>query len=126
MRPHLSQNIRDRLHRSLFEEQIEAARDPHMIRISGQIEEIAKSVRRATGSDWHADRASHLIFIEALKLLFESSPAPDTDVSNVTWDPKEAGRLIYRTYAETARELEQQRSLNMKATIRSKMERGDD
>ncbi|MCA1512162.1 hypothetical protein [Bradyrhizobium sp. NBAIM01] len=126
MRPHLSQNIRNRLHRSLFEEQIDQQRDQHLVRLGGQIEELARRVRRATRADWHADRISHQIFLETLRLLFESEPAPTAEISNVKSDPKQAAELIFNSYIEEVREHEQgKHTMRMKQTLLSKIEGSD-
>lgn len=114
MRPHLSQNIRDRLYRSLFEQEISEQRDPHLVRLGGQIEELARRVRRATRADWHADRISHQIFLEALRLLFESEPAPTAELSSIKSDPKQAAELIFNSYLEEVREYEQGKILRTK------------
>jgi hypothetical protein len=124
MRPHLSQNIRDRLYRSLFEEHLDRERDPHMVKISGQIEELARSVRRATGADWHADRISQQIFLETLRLLFASLPVPTAELSSVKLDPQAAAQIIFNSYAETVREHEQrEKTIVMKPTLRSQLEK---
>jgi len=119
MRPHLSQNIRERLYRSLFEQQLSEQRDPHLVRLGGQIEELARRVRRATRAEWHADRISHQIFMETLRLLFESEPTPTAEISNVKSDPKQAAELIFNSYLEEVREYEQGKNL------RSKLEGGN-
>ena len=110
MQPHLSQNIRDRLYRSLFDEEIEAARDPHLVKIAGQIEELARRVRRATRADWHADRTSHEIFLETLRLLFESEPPPTAKISKLKSDPKQAAEVIFNSYIEEVREYERDKA----------------
>lgn len=120
LRPNLSQNVRDRLYRSLFDEQIDAQRDPHLVKLGGQIEELARRVRRATRADWHADRLSHQIFLETLRLLFESKPLPTDQISQLKSDPKQAAELIFNSYVEEVREYEQGN------VIRSKLEGGND
>lgn len=115
MRPHLSQNIRDHLYKSLFEAQVDAQRDPHLVKIAGQIEELARRVRRATRADWHADRLSHQIFMETLRLLFEAQPAPAAEVSKLRSDPKQAAELIFNSYVEEVREYEQEKILQSKS-----------
>ncbi|MEH2546649.1 hypothetical protein V1283_003294 [Bradyrhizobium sp. AZCC 2262] len=107
MQPHLSQNIRDRLYRSLFEEQIDQQRDQHLVRLSGQIEELARRVRRATRADWHSDRLSHQVFLETLRLLFEAQPAPTAEASTLKSDPNQAAEVIFNSYVEEVREYEQ-------------------
>lgn len=125
MRPHgLSKEIRDRLYRSLFEEHIEGSRDPHMVKLAAQIEQLAKDVRRATGADWHADRISHQIFLETLKLLFAHQPAPTADTARIKPpDAPSAAAMIFNSYLETVREHEErEQAVTMKPTLRSKLE----
>jgi hypothetical protein len=110
MRPHLSQNIRDRLYRSLFDEQIDEQRDKHLVKLAAQIEELARRVKRATRADWHSDRLSHQIFMETLRLLFEAQPAPSNDVSTLKSDPHQAAEVIFSSYVGEADDYEQSKS----------------
>jgi hypothetical protein len=112
LQPHVSQNVRERLARSLFDDR----RDPHLVRICGQIEELAKDVRRATGAEWHADGTSHAIFIEMLKLLFADQPAPPASSASST-DPRATATFLYRRYAQSLREAEQQGYTVLKPTF---------
>lgn len=112
--PHVSKQIRERLARSFADE----ARDPQMLKIAGQIEELAKAVRRATGGfDWHSDQTAHAIFLETLRLLFADLPAPKAKQMKGKMDPAAAAALIYNGYAMTVRELEQNRKTGMRVPV---------
>jgi hypothetical protein len=121
-RPHVSKEIRERLARSLMDD----GHDPHLRKIAGQIEEIAKDVRRATGFEWHADQKAHQIFIEALRLLFANLPVPKAKLSKVPMDPTAVAIIIYNRYAETVRELEQTKKTRMRTPLSLLLESDDD
>jgi hypothetical protein len=113
--PQISKSIRERLARSLSDDM----RDQRLARLQGQIEQIAKDVRGATGHEWHTDRQAHLIFIEALKLLFDDLPVPAQQVSDDLGDVRTAAKILYQRYAATVRELEQHGRTEMRTTTRS-------
>jgi hypothetical protein len=121
-RPHVSKEIKEHLARSLMDE----GRDPHLVKITGQIEEIAKDVRRATGFEWHADQQAHQIFIEALRLLFANLPIPKAKLSKVPMDPKAAATIIYNRYAETVRELDRTKKTRMRTPLSHVLENDND
>jgi hypothetical protein len=119
--PYVSEQIRERLARSLFDE----ARDPHLRKLAGQIEEIAKDVHGATGFEWHSDQTAHHIFIEALRLLFANLPVPKAKKSKVALDPAAAAAIIYNRYAATVRELERTRKTGMRTPLSQLLENDD-
>jgi hypothetical protein len=120
LKPHVSEAIRNRLGRSFFDDE----RDQHLVKLAGQIEELANDVRRTTGCEWHTDKLSHEIFIEALRLLFDGLPVPEQQVSTYDLgDPRTAARTLYNRYAEQVRELEQSPATKMKPTVRSQLEK---
>jgi hypothetical protein len=121
-RPHVSKEIKEHLWRSLLDER----RDPHLVKIAGQIEEIAKDVRRATGFEWHADRQAHQIFIEALRLLFADLPIPKAKLSKAPMDPKAVATALFNRYAETVRELERAKKTRMRAPLSHILEDDND
>jgi hypothetical protein len=121
-RPHVSKEIKEHLWRSLLDER----RDPHLVKIAGQIEEIAKDVRRATGFEWHADQQAHQIFIEALRLLFVNLPIPKAKLSKkASMDPKAVATIIYNRYAETVRELERTKKTRRRVPLSHLLENDD-
>lgn len=120
-RPHVSQQIRERLAWSLWED----GRDPRLRKLSGQIEEIARDVRGATGFDWHADHTAHQIFIEALRLLFADLPVPKAKKSKLALDPAAAAAMIYNRYAANVRELERTKKTGMHTPVSRLLENDD-
>jgi hypothetical protein len=101
------------------------ARDPHLRKLAGQIEEIAKDVHGATGFEWHSDQTAHQIFVEALRLLFANLPVPKTKKSKVALDPAAAAAIIYNRYAATVRELERTRKTGMRTPLSQLLENDD-
>jgi hypothetical protein len=103
-----SAQIRERLAQSLFDD----TRDPNISKLQAQIEQLAKEVRLQTGQDWHADRYSHAIFIEVVRLLLADLTAPKADGgAQFSVEPAQAAGMIYTRYVNDVREWEQSRKM---------------
>jgi phosphate starvation-inducible protein PhoH len=113
----LSGEIQERLFSSLF------ASDPRFVTLSGQIEELAKDVRRAIGADWHSDKKAHQVFLETIKRLLADLPEPTAELSAVKADASTAAEMIYNRYAETVREAMTKSETVMKPAIRQQLEK---
>jgi hypothetical protein len=113
----LSGEIQERLFGSLF------VSDPHFVLLSGQIEELARDVRRAIGVDWHADKKAHQVFLETIKRLLANLPEPTAELSAVKADASTAAEMIYNRYAEAVREAATKSETVMKPAIRQQLEK---
>jgi hypothetical protein len=122
LQPHVSKEIRNRLANSFCDE----ARDPRMLKIAGQIEELAKDVRKSLGAEWHADQYAHQVFIETLRLLFAGLPVPKGKQAKLKAEPADAAKMIYNRYMITMRELEKNRRSGMKVPLSHILEGGND
>ena len=98
----VSAEIQARLTGSIYDDE----RDPQLRKLEGQIEQLAKDVRRTFGAEWHQDEKAHRTFIETLRRLFDDVPLPAAQISKIAADPITAADLIYRLYVGTVRDLE--------------------
>jgi hypothetical protein len=97
----VSSQIRNRVAQSLALDALE----PNFLRLSGQIDQLAKGVHRAFGNEWHADAKAFETFVQAIKLLLADLPKPTKSHSEVKASAADAAQLIYNDYVSTTREL---------------------
>ena len=114
----LSREIRERLGHSLAQDEIE----PNFRKLMGQIEQLAKSVNRHFGAEWHADVNAHRAFIDTLRRLLADIPEPTASTTNVGVSAKVAAEFIYRDYVATVRELEAKGHTDFRSTTRQQGE----
>ena len=112
----VSAEIQRRLTESIEDEE---RRDPELLKLEGQIEELAKAVRRALGAEWHKDKKAHQTFIETLARLFDDLPVPSKTEVDPEVDPIAAAKLIYRHYVATVRDLETGAEVNFGSAFRT-------
>jgi hypothetical protein len=113
----VSKEIQERLARSIFDD----ATDPKLRELWGQIEQLAVGVRRAFGTEWHADQRAHGAFVETLKRWLADLERPTAKTSTLDVDPAAAAQIIYTTYVQMIEDQKQGRTV-MRATARHELE----
>jgi hypothetical protein len=117
----VSKAIQERLARSTLSD----ATDPKMRELAGQIEQLARRVRRLYGAEWYEDQAAHKTFIETVKRLIVELPEPAERRSDVSYPSELAAEFIFKDYVAELQELEQG-EVRMKPSIKTLMGGSDD
>jgi hypothetical protein len=106
----VSEEIRERLARSLFED----GRDPNTRQFAAEIVQIAEKVRRHFALEWHADMNAYEAFVAAVVDQMASHKPTDVSLAvpalfgegNLDDPPAVVGRVIAREYRHDRQELE--------------------
>jgi hypothetical protein len=112
----VSAEIQERLWKSFSEV------EPNLQKLAGQIEELAKSVHRHFGAEWHADAPAHHAFLDTVRRLLADIPEPTATITTVKASAEVVGEVIYRDFVATTRELEQKGRTGFKPTTRQQVE----
>jgi hypothetical protein len=93
-----SKDVRDRLAKSLFEDQWRRD-NGELETFLGQIRELAQRVSRYYGAEWHADASAYAAFVETVTRLIAARPAPKGKLSQSAHAPAVVGEIIFQQYA---------------------------
>lgn len=97
----VSKAIQERLWRSTIADDV----DPKFVQLAGQIEQLAKRVRRLYGVEWYEDQDAHKTFVDTVKRLLADLPEPEAHATNVSYAPELAAEIIYKSYVAEVQEL---------------------
>jgi hypothetical protein len=115
----VSAQIRNRVAESLALDALE----PNFLKLSGQIDQLAKRVHRAFEHEWHADAKAFDAFVQAVKLLLADLPKPTKSQSEVKASAADAGQLIYNDFVSTTRELVKKGRTEIRTPLRHRLEK---
>jgi hypothetical protein len=101
-----SEDVRDRLARSLLEEQLREA-NPELETFLGQVRELAQRVSRYYRAEWHADADAYAAFVEAMNRLIATRPKPKGKSAASEHAPAVVGEIIFRQFVTETAQYEQ-------------------
>jgi hypothetical protein len=124
----VSEEIRDRLAKSLFDD----ALDQTTRYFTGEIFELAKKVRRYFGGEWYADANAHAALVAAVedqlashKPAATSAAATPGTTTPLADPPAVVGRVIAREYRHEKQEIEASRTAYRNRPRSSKEQEND-
>jgi hypothetical protein len=102
----VSAEIQERIFRTIEIDDVE----PNFRKLTAQLEQLARRVRRHYGADWFADRDAHATFLDCARRLFGDLPAPSKKLSASKSPPELVGEVIYNDYVAGVRDAERRLS----------------
>jgi uncharacterized protein YwbE len=99
--------------------------DPEFRKLWGQIEELAKRVRRLWGFEWYEDQNARKTFVGVVKRLLTDLPEPAARSTKMSYTPEIAAEIIYRDYVAQLQELKRG-DVRMKPSVKTLLEGSDE
>jgi hypothetical protein len=118
----VSRAIQERLARSTMADET----DPKFRELAGEIEQLARRVRRLYGSEWYEDGLAHQTFIKTIARLLNALPEPPTRTAKVSFTPEQAAEFIFKDHVEERKEFMAGKSFHERPSIKTLLGNGDD